>query len=131
MMASTLAVGCAKGICIWRLAYAGTKEVSGAHLLRVVDVFGGPEAFPRPLSLMAWHPLGKWLAYASPYHGGVGITDGCSTHDQGLNLPFHPTGVTGMLHAAIAHMAGSSVHVAGICVLEISLCGTAMVAAGS
>ena len=56
--ASVLAVGCLKGVCIWRLtSSATTGELTGGHMLRLLE-----EPGQSPVCSLCWHPRGKWLA---------------------------------------------------------------------
>lgn len=130
--ASVLAVGCAKGVCLWRLAFAGsTGALTGGHLLRTIEIFGGPAAFPLALPTLRWHPLGLWLACASPHHGAVAICEP-SARSPVATLPMHGSGgALGLTAAAVAGLAGSSVHAAGVGLVEVSPCGGAMVVGGS
>jgi hypothetical protein len=63
---SILAAACAKGVCIWRLAYSSEGQLAGAHLLRVIEPPADLDGLPSPPHLLAWHPLGRWLAAGSP-----------------------------------------------------------------
>ena len=47
-------------ICLEALD-GGVTALAGGHLLRVIEVFDGPEAFPFPAATLRWHPLGRWL----------------------------------------------------------------------
>lgn len=130
--ASILAVGGAAGVCLWRLAFSGsTGALTGAHLLRTIALFGGPSAFPLPPTTLRWHPLGKWVAAASPHHGAVAICDPACPAPV-AELPMHGSGgAVGFAAAAIAGLAGSSVHASGIGVVEVSPCGGAMAVGGT
>ena len=128
--ASVLAVGCAKGVCVWRLAFSGTAELAGGHLLRVIEIFGGPESFPTPPSSLRWHPLGSWLAISSTHHGGIALCD-LSTTSAPTTLPYHSYGPLGLAHSLLAYLIGSSLHRSGVGVLEVSLCGSSLMASGS
>eukprot|EP00966_Prymnesium_polylepis_P173612 4016106-Prymnesium_polylepis.1 len=69
--ASTLAVGCAKGVCMWRLAYSpSTLELSGAHMLRLLEAPGHA-----PVRSLCWHPRGRWLVSASACQGALQVWD--------------------------------------------------------
>lgn len=130
--ASILAVGSAQGVCLWRLAFSGsTGALTGGHLLRTIALFGGPSAFPLPPTTLRWHPLGKWVAAASPHHGAVAICDPACPAPV-AELPMHgPGGAVGLAAAAIAGLAGSAVHASGIGVVEVSPCGAAMAVSGT
>jgi len=131
--ASALAVGCAGGVCIWRLAYGRpTGELTGAHLLRRID-------FP-PVHSVAWHPLGDWLAAASAEHAAVRLCEPwCRSEAAERDAAAGAFGLHG--HAA---MAGSPVDGVGatnllwmrsggggVSLVLPSTCGTLLFAAGT
>ena len=65
---SILVVGCAGGVCVWRLSYGRTtSELTGAHLVRRIDL--------ALVQSLGWHPLGDWLAAASAGHDAVWLCE--------------------------------------------------------
>ena len=106
--ASILAVGCARGVCIWRLTFAPARgELSGGHMLRLLEAEGHS-----PVRSLCWHPHGRWLASASPAQGALHVWDAA---DAGSGTPLW------MLRGGLG---GGGVHL-----LELSRCGLLLLAA--
>lgn len=130
--ASVLAVGCAGGVCVWRLAYGRTTgELTGAHLIHRVD-------FP-PVRSLAWHPLGDWLAAASAEHAAVRL---CEPWCRSEVAEQHTGGWLGSHgHRAVNASADHSPAAAsllwmrggggGIGLVAASTCGTLLLGAGT
>jgi hypothetical protein len=132
--ASVLAVGCAGGVCVWRLAYGrSTGELTGAHLTRRVD-------FP-PVSSLAWHPLGDWLAAASAQHAAVRLCEPwCRSEvadaDAGAGGWLGRNGNGAVSASADNSQAGTSLlwmrgGGGGIALVAPSTCGTLLLGAGT
>ena len=69
--APVLAVGCVKGVCIWRLTFsASTGELTGGHMLRLLEAGGHS-----PIRSLCWHPRGKWIASGSIMQDAVRVWD--------------------------------------------------------
>ena len=123
-----LAAACARGVCVWRLTYSADGTVAGAQLQRVIELPPDLEGLPHPPRLLAWHPLGQWLAATSPRHARLTLCDPAAA----APAAHMPTGATSALgfRAKVLH-ALTGVAATGVGVLEVSPCGGLLAAAGA
>jgi hypothetical protein len=106
LSATLLAVGCRKGVCLWRLSFsAANGELSGGHMLRLLEAPGHS-----PAVSLAFHPRGKWLATGSPCHGELLLWE-CAD----------ATSLTAL------EMRGGG----GVGLLRVSACGLLLLSAGT
>jgi len=108
LSATLLAVGCAKGVCLWRLSFSAASggELSGGHMLRLLELPGSSV----PATCLAFHPRGKWLAAGSAGHGQLMLWD-CADASTATPLEMRGGG--------------------GVRLLRVSACGTLLLAAGA
>jgi len=123
-----LAAACARGVCVWRLTYSADGTVAGAQLQRVIELPPDLDGLPHPPRLLAWHPLGQWLAATSPRHARLTLCDPAAA----APAAHMPTGATSALgfRAKVLH-ALTGVATTGVGVLEVSPCGGLLAAAGA
>ena len=125
---SVLAAACAKGVCLWRLAHTAEGALAGAHLQRVIDFPCDLGGLMHPPRLLAWHPLGKWLAAGSPRHAQLTLCDPAAA-SPAAHLA---TGATSALggRAKVLHVL-TGLPAVGIGVLEVAPCGGLLAGAGA
>jgi WD40 repeat protein len=134
LSASVLAVGCAGGVCVWRLAYGrNTGELTGAHLTRCID-------FP-PVRSLAWHPLGDWLAAASAEHAAVRLCEPWCRSEVAEQHAGAGSWLGSHRHRSVSASADQSPSAAsmlwmrggggGISLVAASMCGTLLLGAGT
>lgn len=99
-----LAVGCLKGICVWRLTFSMTKgELTGGHMLRLLESQGHS-----PVRSLCWHPRGKWISSSCLHEDAIWLWDAADA-GSGTALSMLPGGAS---------------------FVEVSLCGMLLFAAG-
>lgn len=92
LAATLLAVGCLKGVCLWRLSFSAVSgELSGGHMLRLLELPGHS-----PAVCLAFHPRGKWLASGSSTHGELLLWD-CADASAVTALEMRGGGGVGLL----------------------------------